>query len=163
MKKIILAIQERLVAEVPELRYIDKNWGQLEYDQPPVQFPCALIDVDNINFSQLGQGWQQAEADIVITVCGLQLIRSSAQAPNHENSYEVLDILDKMFQKLQIWSNGKFTPLMRTNQRKAVSNSSYEVYTTSFKTAFTVEKQENNFIEVENVKPVFVTLGVDLL
>ena len=51
MKQIFLSIQNRL-AEIEELSYIDKDWGQLQYEQPPVQWPCALIDVANIDYTQ---------------------------------------------------------------------------------------------------------------
>lgn len=143
MKQIILDIQDKLVAEVEELKYVDKNWGQLEYDQPPVKFPCVLIDIENVNYTQIGAGCQQAEAIITITICGLQLVRSSALAPNRENSFETLDILDKIFQALQNFSPNNATPLMRTNQRKVLANSSYEVYVTSFATSYNVAKEQN--------------------
>ena len=31
IKTILLAVQQRLAERVPELAYIDKNWGQLDY------------------------------------------------------------------------------------------------------------------------------------
>ena len=53
MKHIFLQIQEKL-GEVSALKYIDKDWNQLKFEQPPVKWPCALIDVKNINYSQMG-------------------------------------------------------------------------------------------------------------
>ena len=44
IKTILLAVQQRLAERVPELAYIDKNWGQLDYEAPPVKWPCALLD-----------------------------------------------------------------------------------------------------------------------
>ena len=46
MKQIFLAIQQQLLT-VPALKHIDKNWNQLNYEQPPVRWPCALIDIAN--------------------------------------------------------------------------------------------------------------------
>ena len=34
IKTILLAVQQRLAERVPELAYIDKNWGQLDYEAP---------------------------------------------------------------------------------------------------------------------------------
>ena len=48
IKTILLAVQQRLADQVPELAYIDKNWGQLDYEAPPVKWPCALLDIDEI-------------------------------------------------------------------------------------------------------------------
>ena len=67
MKQIFLSIQNKL-SEISTLKYIDKDWGQLQYDNPPVKSPCALIDLLNIDFKQKGLGHQQAEADIIITI-----------------------------------------------------------------------------------------------
>ena len=47
IKTILLAVQQRLAERVPELAYIDKNWGQLDYEAPPVKWPCALLDIDD--------------------------------------------------------------------------------------------------------------------
>ena len=33
IKTILLAVQQRLAERVPELAYIDKNWGQLDYEE----------------------------------------------------------------------------------------------------------------------------------
>lgn len=48
MKDIILAIQEKLNSQVADLKYIDKDWGQLDYDQPPVKYPFCLIDITRL-------------------------------------------------------------------------------------------------------------------
>ena len=55
IKTILLAVQQRLAERVPELAYIDKNWGQLDYEAPPVKWPCALLDIDEVPFSQIGR------------------------------------------------------------------------------------------------------------
>ena len=49
IKTILLAVQQRLAERVPELAYIDKNWGQLDYEAPPVKWPCALLDLSLIH------------------------------------------------------------------------------------------------------------------
>ena len=47
MEEIFIAIMERIAEKMPELSYIDEDYGQLEMgaeeDQYPVTFPCVLI------------------------------------------------------------------------------------------------------------------------
>ena len=54
MKALLEKIQEKL-SEVEGLKYIDENWGQLDYYSPnmPVQYPCVLIDIGQVQYSNL--------------------------------------------------------------------------------------------------------------
>ena len=56
MKALLEKIQEKL-SEVEGLKYIDENWGQLDYYSPnmPVQYPCVLIDIGQVQYSNLGK------------------------------------------------------------------------------------------------------------
>ena len=167
MKQIFLSIQNRL-AEIDELSYIDKDWGQLQYEQPPVQWPCALIDVANIDYTQQGNGAQTAQASITITVADTIPATSSYQSPTREDSYAIIDLLEEIQQKLQLFSNGStFTPLMRTNLMKAAANGEYVVYQMTYKTAFTVLKRETGkqYVTVSQVvskrEPAAVIIQVE--
>ena len=40
------AMAARIKALVPEVRWIEMDYGQLQYEQPPVDFPAVLIDLD---------------------------------------------------------------------------------------------------------------------
>lgn len=148
MKHIFLSIQDRL-SEIPALQYIDKDWGQLQYDQPPVKWPCALLDVANADFKQMGRGFQQANADITITVANLNLVRSSAKTPMRGHAYATIDLLEEIHQALQLFSDGRhFSPLMRTNLQKVAADKDMEVYVMTYRTAFTVEKIGRDTTEV---------------
>lgn len=142
MKQIFLTIQNKL-AEITNLRYIDKDWGQLQYENPPVQWPCALVDVTNVDYTQQGRGTQLGNALICITIGNVNPVPSSGNAPNRADSYATIDLLNEIHQKLQLLSDGStFQPLMRTNLLKAAANGSYEVYQMTYKTAFLVQKNE---------------------
>ena len=56
MKEILQNIQNRL-STITEIRYIDEDWGQLDYysQNMPVQWPCCLIDIQSGNFSNLSR------------------------------------------------------------------------------------------------------------
>ena len=138
MKNIFLSIQDRL-SSISEIKHIDKDWGQLQYDQPPVKFPCVLIDMPNAVFTQRGRGEQMAQAEIAVTVANINNIRSAASAPNRENAYATIELMEAIHQKLQVYSDRNlYTPLMRTSLRKEVSTKDYEVYTMTYSTSFVV-------------------------
>lgn len=142
MKNIFLSIQEQL-KEIPALKHIDKNWGQLLHEQPPVKFPCALLDVANVEYSQLGNLAQTANGIIEITVANLRLTNSSGKAPRKEDAYAVFDIIEEIHQLLHGWSNGEIQPLIRINVQKLDAAYCYEIYKVSFQTAWQVLKKEN--------------------
>ena len=149
MKSIFLSIQDRL-SEIPGLQYIDKDWGQLQYEQPPVKWPCALLDVANADFKQLGRGFQQADADITVTVANLNLVRSSSKAPMRGHAYATIDLLEEIHQALQLFSDGRhFSPLMRTNISKVAADKDMEVYVMTYRTSFVVEKLGKETVEVQ--------------
>jgi hypothetical protein len=138
MKQIILDIQAKL-AEVTELKYIDKDWGQLQYEQPPVKWPCALIDFGDITFSQLGKGAQRAEnATVNIMVAHMRTHNSSLNAPSKEDSYTCLDLAIAINDVLHTYRPGDAQALIRTAMKKVHSDSTREVYQITYTTAFTI-------------------------
>ena len=119
IKTILLAVQQRLAERVPELAYIDKNWGQLDYEAPPVKWPCALLDIDEVPFSQIGGGGQIADGVTVeILAANLRLVSSSAAAPRKADAYLLIELLDKIHSALQRFTDGTFGPMFRTQIKK---------------------------------------------
>lgn len=61
MDTIILALMELIKNALPELSYIDEDYGQLEEyadESNPVTFPCVLIDTPDVDWSDLAPGTQ---------------------------------------------------------------------------------------------------------
>ena len=137
MKQIFLSIQDRLSTMVPALRYIDKNWNQLNIPQPPVQWPCCLIDLDNIDYSQTSSSDRLADATISLTIATQHTVRSSAKAPSKSDAYDILDVLESVMEALEGWRVPSTTQaLTRTRLAKTYSDQSYDVYTLTFTTAW---------------------------
>jgi hypothetical protein len=153
MKEIFLEIQEKL-SEISELKYIDKNWGQLLYEQPPVKFPCALLDIEKVDYTQLGMLAQTANGKIEITVANFRLVPSSQQSPRKEEAYAILEIIEKIHQLLHGWSADYFQPLIRVNLQKLDATYCYEIYKISYQTAWRVMKEKNTV-------PVMATLKIE--
>ena len=135
---ILLSVQTQLGEHVPELAYIDKDWGQLSYEVPSVKWPCALLDVENVNYTQEGGGRQMADTQLTITVADMRLTPASQAAPKREDAYRIIELLGKIHRSLHHFSDGDYAPLFRTNLKKVVVNSSYECYRLTYQTAFEV-------------------------
>lgn len=129
MKATLIAIQQILQA-ITELRYVDEDWGQMDdySPNPPTQFPLALIDVGNLQFSDISrnrnlapQMRQMASGTVTIRICDLRLTNSSGRAPASQKAliFGIWDLIDKIHAKLHgNVIGGSSGALMRTSLRK---------------------------------------------
>lgn len=108
MKTLLHNIQVKL-SEVKDLKYIDEDWGQLNYYQPPVKWPCCLIDIANVNYSNLGvdraqqpQNRQLGKISVKITLATLKLTNTSMQAPQvqKDQAWFIWDLAQTIHEKL---------------------------------------------------------------
>ena len=142
MKNLLEKLQLRL-AEIPHLKYIDENWGQLDYYSPnmPVQYPCTLIDVQQVQYSNIGKDLtkrpvqrQIAQVQIKITIANMRLTNSSMQAPRRqkEEVWAIWGIIEKIHQQLHgVSLLPNVSPLIRTSQNRTLRDDGiqeYEVY-----------------------------------
>lgn len=87
MKEILLAILARLASEAATLKYVSADWGQLDYydtPTPPVQWPCAVVDVLAAQYSNTGELGQLANYTLQVRIADLPLTNSSMQAPTDQ-------------------------------------------------------------------------------
>jgi len=142
VKTLLEKIQQK-VSEIAELKHIDENWGQLDYYSPnmPVQYPCALIDVQQVQFTNLGKDItkkplqrQIGTVQIKITVANMRLTNSSMQAPRRqkEDIWAIWGIIEKIHQQLHgVSLLPNVSPLIRTSQNRTLRDDGlqeYEVY-----------------------------------
>jgi len=127
MKQIIQNIQDRLMQEVPELKYVDQDWGQMDYyAQPPVKFPCALIDIQSAQYSNDGDFVQQGTAVVVIRLFDLKLSNSSQAAPkgqkeNAKKIWQLIEDVNKAIHGQNFLQEGYGLP-MREQMRRTKRN-----------------------------------------
>jgi hypothetical protein len=127
---LFLAIQQRLdeimitrpgqEAEEKALRYIDAELGQLENyfegGRPSVSMPCALIDVDNATFKELGQNSQDGVITVVIRL-GFDPYSSSSNLTPAESRNKALfyyELEQAVYNALHGWTpeSCQITPLI---------------------------------------------------
>lgn len=133
--EIMLSIQERL-AGISDLKYIDKDWGQLNTAVPAVNFPCCLIDVESVNYED-GRAMQNATATIVLTIANHRTVTSSIMSPDKEKSYYLVNLTESIAGMLHLFTNGNYAPLVRTLWKKVETGTvDYECYEMRFSTAY---------------------------
>lgn len=96
MEFIITDFENKLMHDVSALKYVDQDWGQMDFFQsPPVKYPCALIDIQTADFSDIGDLVQQGDTRVVIRIFDLPLSNSSGRAPNNqkENARKVWKLI----------------------------------------------------------------------
>ena len=127
MDIILTDVIARLTSEVPELKYIDEDWGQLDDYSPnfPVKWPCALADCFAANWQNMGNKGQLGLANIVITYADIKLSNSSAKAPANQKANSLLfhTLKKKIYQALHGWTGHQhYTALIRTAERRIKRN-----------------------------------------
>lgn len=120
MKQIIADIKSRLAEKVAGLRYIDEDWGQLDYYNPnqPVKWPCAIIDIDQVNWGNQGSLVQIGLASISVRVADMKISNTNQKAPlgQKQKAAEIFDLITAVHQALHGWTadsmNGPLTRLL---------------------------------------------------
>ena len=142
MKYIYETILAKL-KEIPELKWIDLDKGQLEFyeGRPSVAFPCALIEVQYPKTTDMDQMAKVQDADVLVSVrvahdfAGINTSGAASDA-HRAASLTYLDTVEKVYLKLQGFSDAVMTPLSRQNVRAEKRADGIKVNPLNFVTSF---------------------------
>lgn len=146
MKTIYSDIITRLKAKVPELRWIDLDYGQLESpERPAVAFPSALITIDIPQADDITDNIQDCVANITIRLAFDNPGRTAAATPTKElnRALTPYDTAGNVYAALQGWHTAHFDPLSRRSQRKENNRYGLFVYSLQFQTRFFDETKKS--------------------
>ncbi|WP_143960242.1 hypothetical protein [Litoribacter populi] len=136
-------IYEKVLAklqEIPELRWIDLDKGQLDsYEtRPNVNFPCALISMQLPRCEDLGAKKQQCTALVTIRLGFDFSGNTSSVTPEAERakSLAYFDLCEKVYQKLQGWNDENINKFSRQNFREERRGDNYKVVAIPFSSGF---------------------------
>lgn len=154
METILLDIQTKLQA-VEGLAYCGEDWGQLNFEQPPVSFPCALIDIGNITYSNTGKNVQLADAILNITVADVQNqgINPGMPIPLQANAFRVFKLLEEINKALHGKQGGNYGKLCRTQMRKTLREDLIREYVVSYRFNFTDSSAQPIMQKLSGVEP----------
>lgn len=94
----------QIKAEVTAIRYLDQDWDQLGETNPPVSYPCILIDFPETQFAQM-QGYQQATATVRLKLVYRSYTSTSNITPdaNRETALQFYELEQQLYEALQAW------------------------------------------------------------
>lgn len=120
MQQIFNEIMNKL-KQTPSLNYCAEDWGQLNFEQPPLNFPCALIDLGSAEFSQASNRVQLGEGVINITIADVNqsVVQNMPQAMQN-NSFRIFDIIDEINAQLHGFEGDNFGKLTRISVSKVI-------------------------------------------
>ncbi|CAM1341756.1 hypothetical protein [Tenacibaculum aestuarii] len=109
----------QLLSNVPELKWIDLDVGQLQEDHPPVLYPCALIEISADKAEDIENHTQQVSGRFKITLAfkAYGETNSTTDLPTRSNALEYFRIATKCYKELQGFTNDNFYPFSRTSER----------------------------------------------
>lgn len=141
MEHIFTAVQQRLSEKVAELHWIDFDFGQLDSYQmrPPVQFPCALIDIELPETRDRGERMQQCRVAITLRVAFEQPGQTSQKTPQYvrDRALSIYDILKKIHAALHGYDGAEFGKIVRRSLTTERREDPLKVFNMRFETSYT--------------------------
>lgn len=117
--QLFLDLCDHIKAQVPEIKWIDQDFGQLEQfeHRPAVSFPCCLIDFVLANYSNLSELGQAGDVTIQLRLGFAPFSQSNGSAPDSVRIKAVhyYAIEQKVFEAVHGWATEYTQPLIRIN------------------------------------------------
>ncbi|MCD8177977.1 MAG: hypothetical protein LUE98_11355 [Tannerellaceae bacterium] len=153
MKEIIEDLINCLKEELPECRTVEVDWGQLTERSPQVVFPCVLVDLEKIGYSNLANGYQMAEPEISLVVA----VQTPGQPATAEEQFERFILTEKIHDILQYYTNGDYSPLLRKEIQKLEGGKGYHGYKIIYQTTYQVA-YDNGYLRtgIDEIKLNFI-------
>lgn len=127
-----------LLKEIPQLRYIDLDMGQLMQEKPPISYPAALIEIDMPQSEDITHKIQQCNLNFTVRLVTKALGETNANAPTPviKSSLEWLRLQNEVYKKLQGFGNDQFYPFSRKSGKNEVIRTGIKIFALRFETSF---------------------------
>lgn len=137
MEELYLKLLE-LLKEIPQLKYIDLDTGQLMLEQPPISYPAALIEIDLPQAEDIGGNIQRCNVNFSIRIVtkALHETNGNAPAPVVKSSLEWLRLQNDVYKKLQGYCDANFYPFSRRSGKNEIMRIGLKTFALRFETSF---------------------------
>ncbi len=127
-----------LLNEIPELKWVDFNTGQLHEERPSVNYPCALVEIDLPRCEDIDKDIQRVYADFSVKLAFKTIGETNTKAPTPQRSLalQYFDVVSKVEQKLHGYRSEYFYPFSRKSVRNETAKRGLKVVTVHFATAW---------------------------
>lgn len=138
--ELFVAIADRLKQKLPELAWIDWDWGQLELpaENYPVQFDCCLISFPDGQWKTEGKnvqyGNQMIQVRTAVDVYSDTHVAGGVTAPDRNYALNKLKLESRVYAALQGFSGNFFTPLARVSSGEEKRDDGLKVFVATFLT-----------------------------
>ena len=137
MEEIFIAIMEHIAETMPELSYIDEDYGQLEptedQDSYPVTFPCVLIGNTESDWNDIGYGVQKSESLVTVRLAIDCYDDTHYTSGTYQKVRERQLKAKELYKALQGFQcTEEATPLVRVKSRDSSLPGNIKVYETMF-------------------------------
>lgn len=129
-----------LLGQIPELRWIDVDFGQIDsYEtRPPIAFPAALIDIELPECSDEGDKIQRCTCRVSLRLVFDTYGETSAAAPaiDRNKATRYFDTVEKVYVKLQGYYDDNIDGLSRKDVFQEKRDDGLKVTVMRFETEF---------------------------
>jgi hypothetical protein len=137
MESLFNNIQQHIAANFPQLSLIDEDCGQLEAietseDTYPVTFPCLLINIPEVEWTNLGTGSQRGTANITIRLAIDCYDDTHYGSGTEDKVIDRMEFAKSIHRRLQGFKSGNATPLIRRSTRFYNRPHAVKVYETTY-------------------------------
>lgn len=137
LANIHLAVQNRISTKVPAIKWIDQDLGQLEFYsvKPPVLFPCILLDIVDVQYTDNSLNSQIATATLEVRLAVTSYHHSAHITPLNRTQRALEYYL--VNQALHGWCDGNyFAPLSRKSSQTEKREDALRVRPLKYEFAF---------------------------
>lgn len=121
MKTLYITLMQRINEQVPEIKMIDFEMGQLDAlanaVRPDVLFPCCLIDIDYVNCEDGSENKQLVTARTTLKLAFEQQLPTDSLSTEAKRSgaLSVFEVIEKVHASLQGYSTNEFSAFSRVS------------------------------------------------
>lgn len=148
--RLILDIEDRIAAQVPDVQTIDENYGQLakmfesgdDSDTYPVISPAVLIDVRDVAWGNLAGAAQQGTVSLTVTLAIDCYDDTHTRQAQRQRIADRLALAHRLHWALQGFKPADTTPLVRSSTRLYALPRGWKAYETTY-TCLTLDTRKN--------------------
>lgn len=118
-KELYTTVRDRIRAEMPWVRWVDLQKGQMDAPAKnyPLPLPCALVEIKPVTWEYYTENAQLGHAIIAIWLYLDHSGDSVKGAETEDQSLELMDRMDEVFQILTDLSGVSFKRLVRSSDQ----------------------------------------------
>lgn len=149
--QLLQKLQTQITTQVPAIKWVDQDLGQLEYydQRPAVSWPCVLIDFGNTNYDEMQGNVQLGNAQFTLRLGFPSFSPSQAGAPDSvkEQALQYYELEQLLYQAIQGYNaDGLMQPCTRISaQTERREGDNFRVRVIVFNTIFMDDSAAESF------------------